>query len=75
MLKTHYKTYLSEVGNKYPLRIYEIMKDNPKNFSIMSNVLNKMPAVIGTTGAGALGAGALQEKKRGGQTGWLDKYQ
>ena len=72
LLKDHYLKYMAEVGNKYPLRIYEIMKNNAGNFKIMSNVLNKMPALVPI---GAVGAGMMMQnneennipkQKRGG---------
>jgi hypothetical protein len=72
MLQDHYSKYMAEVGNKYPLRIYEIMKNNSGNFKIMSNVLNKMPALVPI---GAVGAGMMMQnneennipkQKRGG---------
>jgi hypothetical protein len=72
LLKDHYLKYMAEVGNKYPLRIYEMMKNNAGNFKIMSNVLNKMPALVPI---GAVGAGMMMQnneennipkQKRGG---------
>jgi len=79
LLKDHYLKYTAEVGNKYPLRIYEIMKNNAGNFKIMSNVLNKMPALVPI---GAVGAGMMMQnneennipkQKRGGIVSELSK--
>jgi hypothetical protein len=79
LLKDHYLKYMAEVGNKYPLRIYEIMKNNSGNFKIMSNVLNKMPALVPI---GAVGAGMMMQnneennipkQKRGGIVSELSK--
>jgi hypothetical protein len=79
LLKDHYLKYTAEVGNKYPLRIYEIMKNNSGNFKIMSNVLNKMPALVPI---GAVGAGMMMQnneennipkQKRGGIVSELSK--
>jgi hypothetical protein len=47
LLKKHYDQYKGMKGEKYPLRIYDIIKDKPKNFDIMSKVLNKLPMIIG----------------------------
>ena len=79
LLKDHYLKYMAEVGNKYPLRIYDIMKNNSGNFKIMSNVLNKMPALVPI---GAVGAGMMMQnneennipkQKRGGIVSELSK--
>lgn len=47
MLKDHYKDYKNTRGEKYPLRIYDIIKDKPENFNIMSDVLNRLPMIAG----------------------------
>jgi hypothetical protein len=47
LLKKHFDQYKGMRGEKYPLRIYDIIKDKPKNFNIMSKVLNNLPMVIG----------------------------
>lgn len=47
LLKKHYKQYKETKGEKYPLRMYDIIKDKPKNFNIMSSVLNKLPMIVG----------------------------
>ena len=47
MLKDHYKNYKNTRGEKYPLRIYDIIKDKPENFKIMSDVLNRLPMIAG----------------------------
>lgn len=50
MLYDHYKNYKKIRGEKYPLRIYDIIKDNPENFKTMSKVLNYLPMVAGAAG-------------------------
>ena len=68
LLKKHFDQYKGMRGEKYPLRIYDIIKDKPKNFSIMSKVLNNLPMVIG---AGLMIDGLTNddnEKKLGGET-------
>jgi hypothetical protein len=73
MLKDHYNLYRNtDAYNRYPIRVYDIMKDKNKNFNLLSNVLNKMPATVPAIGAGYLGYEGMQEKKYGG---WLDRYQ
>jgi len=47
MLREHYKTYKNLKGEKYPLRLYDIMENNPKNFSILKNVINALPIIAG----------------------------
>lgn len=73
MIKQHYSNYMLEShGGKYPLRIYDIMKNNPKNFKLLNNVMNKMPVAIIGTGVGLQMMGGdeegqvLPQKKRGG---------
>jgi hypothetical protein len=56
MLEKHYKQYMSEVGNKYPLRVYELMENEKGNFDLLSGVINRMPSVVG---AGAVAADYL----------------
>ena len=54
MLVDQYTNYMNlPQGIKYPLRVYDIMKNSPANFKLLSNVLNRAPAVIGATAAGA----------------------
>jgi hypothetical protein len=80
MIEKHYKQYMSEVGNKYPLRVYELMDADNSNFSLLSGVINRMPAVVGAAAtaasylsdedsdvsqAGILGALAMFSKKPG----------
>lgn len=50
MLRDHYKNYKNRLGEKYPLRIYDIIKDRPENFKTMSKVLNYLPMVAGAAG-------------------------
>lgn len=80
MIEKHYKQYMSEVGNKYPLRVYEIMEADKSNFNLLAGVINRMPAVVGAAAtaasylsdedsdvsqAGILGALAMFSKKPG----------
>jgi hypothetical protein len=64
MLQKHFNTYMSSgvSGNKtIPLRLYDIMTGTKKNFKILSNVMNKIPAVVPyVIGAGAAGAAGSQ---------------
>jgi hypothetical protein len=50
MLRDHYKNYKNRLGEKYPLRIYDIIKDRPENFKAISKVLNYLPMVAGAAG-------------------------
>ena len=50
MLYDHYKNYKKIRGEKYPLRIYDIIKDNPENFKTMTKVLNYLPMIAGAAG-------------------------
>jgi hypothetical protein len=45
MLKDHYKDYKNTRGEKYPLRIYDVIKNDPENFNVMSDVLKYLPVV------------------------------
>jgi hypothetical protein len=82
MIKQHYANYMMEVqGEKYPLRLYDIMENNPANFSLLKSVMNKMPLVIIATGVGYSVMGgdgkeqpALPQKKRGGAVSAISKY-
>lgn len=81
ILTNHYTKYMAEVGNKYPLRIYEIMQNKSGNFKIMSDVLNKMPGVV-PIGIGGAGMMMMQnseqeqtpENKYGGNIKTLSKF-
>ena len=67
MLKMHYSLYNRTIGDKYNLRLYDIMKPTNDNFNYLSNALNKMPSV---TGVGYLGYNSLnnkESKKYGGK--------
>lgn len=46
MLEYHQNLYKQKTGNKYPLRIYDLMEKTPENYNIMSSVINKMPVAI-----------------------------
>jgi len=50
MLKDRYKDYRKTTGEKFPLRLYDIVKDKPQNFNIMSKVLNNLPTVLSAVG-------------------------
>lgn len=77
LLEKHYKMYNNTTGDKYRLRLYDIMKKDKTNFKLLSDVLNKMPAVvpaaIGTGAAGAAIAGSQTPQQKYG--GWINKYQ
>ncbi len=72
MIQQHYNTYASKAGEKYPLRVYDIMEEDPKNFNLLSEVLNDLPSYAAPLTIGAGTAAALRKEKDGG---WLDKYQ
>jgi hypothetical protein len=46
-----------------PIRLFQIMKATDKNYNTVSKALNKMLTV---TGAGAVGAAAVEQKREGG---------
>lgn len=50
MLKEHFKDYKNTQGEKYPLRLYDIMKDKPENFNRLSKVLDKLPMIMQAAG-------------------------
>jgi len=50
MLKKHYDKYKKNNDEKYPIRLYDIIKDNKKNFTVMSNVLDHLPIVLQALG-------------------------
>jgi hypothetical protein len=56
MLKEHYRLYNNTGGNKYQIRLYNIMQNKDYNFKTLASVLNKMPAVAPVAGGTALGA-------------------
>jgi hypothetical protein len=74
MLKEHYNLYKNTKGNKYNLRLYDIMTGNKNNFSYLSEAMNRLPAMVppsalpyvGLGGAGYAGMKALEEQKHGG---------
>jgi hypothetical protein len=74
MLNTHYNLYKNTKGDKYNLRLYDIMTGNKQNFSHLSEALNRMPAMVppsalpyvGLGGAGYAGMKGLEEQKHGG---------
>lgn len=75
MLKKHKRLYEKRADDRYYLRLYEIMEDTKDNFKILSNALNKMPAVAlpAAGGAAALTSGLqdeqpVQKQKNGGIT-------
>jgi hypothetical protein len=68
LLRQHHKLYDKTKGDKYRIRLYDVMTKNEDNYKWLSHVLNKMPAAVPV----AIGAGALMKEKDGG---WLTKYQ
>ena len=50
MLKDHFKDYKKTQGEKYPLRLYDIIKDKPENFNRLSKVLDKLPMIMQAVG-------------------------
>ena len=53
MIKDYYTDYLKK-EDKYPLRIFDIMTNKPKNFSLLSNTMNELPSFAPyVIGAGA----------------------
>ena len=64
MLEDHYDLYNKTGGNKYKLRLYEIMEKTPKNFKILSETLNNLPAVtLPIAGGAAATISALQNQQ------------
>jgi len=49
MLKDYYNQYKNTRGPKYPIRLLDIVKNKPKNFNIMSEVLNNLPMIAAGT--------------------------
>lgn len=50
MLKKHYEKYKKNNDEKYPIRLYDILKDDKKNFTILSKVLDNLPIVLQAVG-------------------------
>ena len=71
ILQKHYNLYKNTKGDKYNLRLYDIMNKDKKNFGYLSEALNRMPALVPTGLATAGIASQLPEQKNGG---WLNKY-
>lgn len=63
LLQEHHKLYQNTGGNKYNLRLYDIMNKNKNNYSFLSQALNKMPAILPYVGAGYLGYEGLQKQE------------
>lgn len=55
LVQKHFQDYMRNRGNKYPLRIYDILEDKKKNFKILADVMNNLPVIAGT----AMAADAL----------------
>jgi hypothetical protein len=55
LIKKHFNDYMNTRGNKYPLRIYDIMEGKNKNFKLITDVLNNLPTIA----AGAIAADAI----------------
>jgi hypothetical protein len=49
------------------------MEPNKANSKLLTEVLNRLPAVA-PLAVGTAAASQLQEQKKGGQTSWLNKY-
>lgn len=60
----------NKVDKDYPLRIFNIMKPNEKNFNLLSENLNKLLTVVPPTVIGT--STYLNSKKE--KTEWLNKY-
>jgi hypothetical protein len=76
LLEKHHELYNKTSGDKYRLRLYDIMKKDKKNYEILSSVLNKMPVVIpAAIGTGAAAAMVGSDTPQYKQGGWLNKYQ
>jgi hypothetical protein len=54
-------------------RIFDFMEPTKANSKLLTDVLNRLPAVA-PLAVGAAAASQLQEQKKGGQTSWLNKY-
>jgi len=63
MLKKHYGLYHNTTGNKYNLRLYDIMTNNKNNFNFLSEALNNMITTVPYVGAGSLGYQGLQQSQ------------
>ena len=50
MLKKHFDKYKKNNDEKYPIRIYDIIKDDKKNFTVMSKVLDELPMILTAVG-------------------------
>lgn len=63
MLKKHYDLF-KRTKNRYDVGLYEIIQDSPKNFKILSEVLNDLPAVaLPIAGGAAATISALQNQQ------------
>jgi hypothetical protein len=82
MLKQHYNLYKNTEGDKYMLRLYEIMKNNNQNFKYLSEAMNNMPALLPYAVPAGIAAGAAYGtsgegtpmQKRGGAIEGLKRY-
>jgi hypothetical protein len=64
MLRKHYRLYNKTGGDKFNLRMYEIMEPNKNNFSLLSQALNRMPQVaLPIAGGAAAVSSALQDEQ------------
>jgi hypothetical protein len=66
LLKKHYDLYKNTIGDKFNIRLYDIMNKNPKNFKYLSTALNKLPGLIPYAIPTAVGVEALNQKQEGG---------
>ena len=65
LLEKHYELYNKTGGDKYNLRLYEIMKNDKNNFKLLSKALNRMPAVLpAAVGVGATAAALAGSEPR-----------
>jgi len=78
LLKTHYNLYHNTIGDKYNLRLYDIMDNNDANFSFLAKALNNLPVTVGAVATGVVGANALQQNNQPQQQaigGYTNPYQ
>lgn len=49
MVRKHFNDYRRQRGEKYPLRVYDIMEESKGNFKLLSGVMNRMAGITGAT--------------------------
>lgn len=74
MLQKHYENYKNMQGEKYPLRLYDIIdpKDAGKNFNILKEAINWLPSVVGV---GTAATSTLSEDESGASQAGLNEWQ